>query len=81
MNVRAKFQCSEVTQTAFGTRYRFAAVYDTTTEENRRFATATPAGDLTITVTNPAVSFMLGTAYYLDFSEIPTEAPADPAAL
>lgn len=48
--------------------YRFGAVYDTSIPEDERYAQATPYGELKITVDNPAVAFIPGQAYYLDFT-------------
>jgi hypothetical protein len=48
--------------------YRFSAVTDSSTPENERYAQATPSGQLTIQVDNPAVSFERGKSYYLDFT-------------
>lgn len=73
---RAKFQCNaEVTrkysQTDTGDSrvYEFSALYDTSTPENLRFTKATPYGKLEIQVSNPAVVFKPGKAYFLDFTE------------
>lgn len=77
MNVRAKFRCDAKSETMYGyTGYKFSAVYDTSTPENRRYATATPSGELTINVTNPDVFFKPGAFYYLDFTPELAEAPA-----
>jgi len=53
--------------------YTFSAVYDHTTEENRRFTKATPFGELRMRVDNPAVKFDTGVFYYLDFTAVPAE--------
>lgn len=73
---RAKFRCaaiefqgdpkSETTPRIF----TFAAVYDTTTPENRRFTKATPWGEIKMRVDNPDVQFEVNRFYYLDFSEV-----------
>lgn len=75
MSVRAKFQLHSVTDHAYGGKtLRFQAVYDQSTEENRRFTKATPSGSMEMTIDNPAASeqFQLGKYYYADFS--PAEA-------
>ena len=39
-------------------------------EENKSFAKYTPAGEISLTITNPAAieAFELGKAYYIDFT-------------
>lgn len=72
--VRAKFRVAEVTfrtdpAGAPGPRqYKLTAVYDTSTEENRRFTKATPWGELVMTVDNPDVQFVPGQYFYADFT-------------
>lgn len=77
-SIRAKFRCNSVTYLGPVTdeaarTYEFSAVYDTSTEEGRRFAKATPCGNLRITVDNPAARFAVGSMYYLDFTAVPVE--------
>lgn len=48
--------------------YEFSATYDPDVPEDQRYALATPYGQLTIQVDNPAVSFVPGQQYYLDFT-------------
>lgn len=71
-NVRAKFRCVSVKQTAYGTTktYEFTPMYDVSIPEDQRFSTATPSGNLTMNVDNPAVDFELGAYYYLDFAKV-----------
>lgn len=77
---RAKFRCSAVefqgnpADEVSPRIYTFAAVYDTSTEENKRFTRATPWGEIKMRVDNPDVQFAVGTFYYLDFTEVPAEA-------
>jgi hypothetical protein len=73
MTTRAKFRCGSVeTYThdpSKGVRtYRFNAVTDASTPENERYARYTPIGELRIQVDNPAVEFIPGKDYYLDFT-------------
>lgn len=76
---RAKYRCNAIEfqgdpdNEATPRIYTFAAVYDTSTEENKRFTKATPWGELKMRVDNPAVRFEIGTFYYLDFSAVPAE--------
>lgn len=66
---RAKFRCDEETNLNGGQRrYKFSAVYDTSTPENKRFTQATPWGSFEMTVTNPSLKFELGQFYYIDFT-------------
>jgi hypothetical protein len=50
--------------------YRFMAAYDHTVPEDQRYAKYTPSGSLTIQVDNPAVEFVPGKQYYLDFTPV-----------
>jgi hypothetical protein len=72
---RAKFRCVSVetfhANDPDGQRnYRFSAEYDTTIPEDQRYAKYTPIGNVSITVTNPNVSFEPGKSYYLDFTPV-----------
>lgn len=85
--VRAKFRCLEVTTRFSYHAPDGAAVTQTSVrlvptiynkkgaanadDENKAFWDATPNGELTMVITNPAAKdyFKVGTAYYLDFSE------------
>lgn len=51
--------------------------YDSSIEEDRRFAKATPAGMIKMTVDNPSALEYLapGKAFYVDFTEVPQPAP------
>lgn len=77
-NVRAKFRCTSIKETAgvVGKMYEFAPCYDTSIEEDRRFSQYTPSGLLSMYVDNPAVDWKLGEYYYLDFAPVPAEADA-----
>lgn len=50
--------------------YKFTAVYDPDVPEDRRYAEATPSGQVTIRIDNPAVEFTPGEYYYLDFTRV-----------
>lgn len=67
---RAKFKCTRITHTEYGTavEYRFSAVCADEVPENQRFHRYTPSGTLSIWVDNPNVMYELGKCYYLDFS-------------
>jgi hypothetical protein len=72
--VRAKFTLQSITNHSWSPSaqtFKFSAVYDQTTEENRRYSKATPNGSLEMTVDNPPAQefFELGKTYYLDFSK------------
>jgi len=77
--VRAKFTVSSVTKTYYngkensGVTIKLTPQYDTTIEEDRRFAKATPSGEITMYVDNPPASAFLieGGIFYVDFTEVP----------
>ena len=75
-NVRAKFTLTSIKQHAnmTGMTYEFTPQYDTSIPEDQRFAKYSPSGLFTMFVDNPAVSFALGQAYYVDFSPVPEAA-------
>ena len=72
MNVRAKFRLTEVTEMHFGAgkRLKFTAEYDTSIPEDARFQKATPWGEFSMLVDNPAAleQFELGKPYYFDIT-------------
>jgi len=52
--------------------YKFAPQYDQSVPEDQRYAKASPTGQLTLRVDNPAVAWRPGEYYYLDF--VPVDA-------
>ena len=83
MAVRAKFRCMSVTERftqpekpyqwdvrLLPVMYRKDGTYDPGAE-NKTFWDATPAGEISLTITNPAAAkaFRPGQAYYIDFVE------------
>lgn len=79
MSVRCKFRLAEVH--LFPCNYKkfiFFPEYDSTIEEDRRFAKASPSGRLEINVDNPAVDWQVGSYYYFDVSPV-TESPCTPS--
>jgi hypothetical protein len=74
MPVRAKFQVTSITKHAWGgVTIKLTPQYDNTIEEDRRFAKATPTGEISLQVDNPVASdqLTLGTYFYVDFVEVP----------
>ena len=72
--VRAKFMVQEVRHHHWNkdsVTIILRPQYDTTIEEDKRYAKATPSGELSMQVDNPpaAAFFELGKTYYLDFSK------------
>jgi hypothetical protein len=73
MAVRAKFRLAEVHHYSYGhKKYIFRPEYDTSIPEDQRFAKASPSGEFTITVDNPAVDaqFKVGEFYYFDVTPV-----------
>lgn len=73
MKIRAKFYCSEVKKTDYGTEIvNFGAVTPAhdATPENEQFWKATPCGTLYMCIDNPAAQgqFEQGKYYYLDIT-------------
>lgn len=77
MQVRAKFRCIKDEESLgypeVQHKYTFAPVYEPEVPEDQRYAKATPSAEAWLVVTNPAVSFEVGTYYYLDFTPVPAE--------
>lgn len=71
MTVRAKFYVEEVARTTYGGRVKLRAV--SRGEDNKKWASATPSGELSMTIRNElAVEFFdVGEEYYLDFTKAP----------
>lgn len=76
MTVRCLFQLQEIHDLHWGSpskRLVFRACYDTRIPEHQRFYDATPTGELTMLVNNPAAleQFELGRHYYFDADKAP----------
>ena len=74
--VRAKFEVVAVTEHSHSGAARTIKLeprYDESIQEDQRFAQATPSGELTMWVTNPAAiaELSIGRQFYLDF--VPVE--------
>lgn len=73
--VRAKFMVQEIRQHYYGnpgaTTVILRPQYDQSIEEDKRFAKATPTGEVSMYIDNPPAQafFELGKTYYLDFSK------------
>jgi len=77
MSVRAKFKVTKVAHTEYGGKeVTLTPQYDTSIEEDRRFAKATPSGTIQLYIDNPpaADQLALGKFFYVDFTEV--EQPA-----
>ena len=72
VTVRAKFQLHSITSHSWGSgkTLKFGAIYDTSTEDNKRFCKATPSGTFEMMVDNQDAldKFELGKFYYVDFT-------------
>lgn len=70
--MRAKFIVDSIKITTWGREATLRAVSDTS-PENNQFAQATPAGEIKMTITNPAAYEYLevGASYYVDFTQAP----------
>lgn len=73
--VRAKFMVQEIRQHHYGnpgaTTVILRPQYDQSIEEDKRFAKATPSGEVSMYIDNPPAQafFELGKTYYLDFTK------------
>jgi hypothetical protein len=78
MQVRCKFQLISIKEVSWNFDARefcFQARYDERIEEDRRFMKASPMGEFTVMVDNPAVieHYKLGHFYYFDSSPVPVK--------
>jgi hypothetical protein len=72
--VRAKFQVQQVINHVYGGKtVILMPQYDETIPEDRRFAKATPSGEMKLYIDNPPASdyLALGLYFYVDFTEVP----------
>lgn len=62
--------------------FKFQPQYDQSIPEDQRFQAASPSGEFTIYVTNPAVveHYKLGGFYYFDSEPVPEVAASAPTA-
>lgn len=73
MAVRAKFTVQAIKEFSWGGKeVTLGAQYDQSIPEDQRFQKATPSGQITMQIDNPAalVQFPLGRAFYLDFTPV-----------
>lgn len=77
-NTRAKFSCVEVSSQGDTWKVRLTPVHSGS-EENREFFAYTPGGEITLQVVGSATAgqFQEGHDYYVDFTEVPENAPGD----
>lgn len=72
MGVRAKFVCNwkSIDDKGNGQQIIFSPVYSGS-EENKKFFSATPGGNIQLFTTNPeaAAQFEQGKEYYIDFTK------------
>ena len=69
--IRGKFTCTKAVDTSYGKEVSFWALYSNNPEDNQ-YAQATPAGNITMVVSNPNAKefFKEGEKYYLDFIKV-----------
>lgn len=75
MTVRAKLNLFSITTNDYGHGHQpktlnFQAQYDSSIPEDQRFQLATPTGNITLQIDNPAAleQFEAGKNYYVDFT-------------
>lgn len=73
MSLRAKFQVSNVTKTASGDEIVAMVAVVGGSDENKQWSKYTPAGSLSMTISNPEAQGKLvpGQSYYLDIMDAP----------
>lgn len=73
MSIRCKMTCTDVVNTAYGSRkVFFSCTYDKTLAEDVSFSKATPSGHAEFMIDNPRATAQLriGATYYVDFSPV-----------
>lgn len=70
MSFRAKMKVVEVTDNGWSDKVKLSALYSNTPEDNS-YAKATPTGDISLQIDNPALRGKIkpGQTYYVDFTE------------
>lgn len=70
--MRAKFYVTSVTDYGTWKKASLSAMYSSGKPEDNEFAAATPQGEMSITVSNPAAMNYLqpNKKYYIDFTEV-----------
>lgn len=79
MGVRAKMFVAEIAQTTYGGRVKLQVV--TRGEDNKAWASATPSGELTLTIRNELALEQFGAPgreFYVDFTPVPVEKHGEP---
>lgn len=74
MSVRAKFTVQSITEYQYGgKKVVLAPQYDESIPEDQRFAKATPGGEFSMFIDNPAAldQLKLGKAFYIDLTLVP----------
>lgn len=68
--MRAKFYCDSVEENDGSQEVKLSAIQSDDNPENQSFNTATPSGELSMMIDNPAAKgfFKPHSAYYLDFT-------------
>lgn len=72
MSMRAKMRLQDVIPNTWGGRkVFFSCEYDPSIPEDQKFTKATPTGECTMTIDNPAASsqLVIGKSYYVDFTQ------------
>ena len=70
MTVRAKFKCTQITETEGGLKTVKLMPVSSGSEENKQFFKYTPAGSIDLSTVNPeaAAQFVPGREYFVDFT-------------
>jgi hypothetical protein len=75
-STRCKFRCHSIIGNGYGTVINLSAMYapDDPESENGQFWTATPSGQITLQINNPAGAavFEQGKDFYVDFTPEPS---------
>ena len=80
-NIRAKMRVQSVLVTGYSDLVKLSAVYGgTSNAEDNTYAKATPSGDLTLQIDNPAVRgvFQPDQVYYVDLTRLEPDATVVP---
>lgn len=70
MTVRAKFKCTQITETEGGLKTVKLMPVSSGSEENKQFFKYSPAGSIDLSTVNPeaAAQFTPGREYFVDFT-------------
>jgi hypothetical protein len=71
MIIQAKFKCSEITETDYSYQVKLSPVYSSNKDDpNYTWSKDTPAGIISLIITNKKAKFEVGCEYLINFEKV-----------